>query len=304
MNRLLYIERMHNNLSFLNSLGILHDKRYMCPLCMKSFSDEEVKHSLTEEDVPQASLGGKRIALTCRSCNSTSGHSIDVNLLNAVRGFEQRQFLPLTDRKVFMYHDGQRLGANLHIDANRQLFLEIDTKRNNPKVWDEYRENILKEGALVDIQDLPSKRDERLISAAILKNAYLLLFARTGYTFFTDSYYDELREQIRTPKPYILPERLWTMQKVNAKDGIYLSKDNRLRGFFVIYTLSKIMKYRVCAFIPVPTVPYLAAAYQLRNILAYSRIQVEELPQFFDFLNNQDDMTRLRKWCYGWNLSF
>lgn len=42
--------------------------------------------------MPQASLGGKRIALTCRSCNSTCGHSIDVNLLNAIVGFEQKSF--------------------------------------------------------------------------------------------------------------------------------------------------------------------------------------------------------------------
>lgn len=184
MNKKLYIESMHNNQHILFTMGAIQDERYKCPLCMQSFSDDEVVKNLTEEDVPQASLGGKRIALTCRSCNSTCGHFIDVNLLNAIVGFEQKKFFLLTDRKVNLIHEGRRLGANLHIDANSQLFLEIDAKRNNPKIWDEYRENILKENALIDLQEIPLKRDERLISAALLKNAYLLLFAKTGYTFF------------------------------------------------------------------------------------------------------------------------
>lgn len=55
------------------------------------------------------------------------------NLLNAIVGLEQRKFFPSTDRKVNLIHKGQRLGANLHIDADRQLFLEIDAKRNNPR---------------------------------------------------------------------------------------------------------------------------------------------------------------------------
>ncbi len=108
----------------------------------------------------------------------------------------------MTDRKVNLIHEGRRLGANLHIDANSQLFLEIDAKRNNPKIWDEYRENILKENALIDLQEIPLKRDERLIYAALLKNAYLLLLAKIGYTFLADSYYDDLRMQIRNPKLY------------------------------------------------------------------------------------------------------
>ena len=81
----------------------------------------------------------------------------------------------MTDRKVNLIHEGRRLGVNLHIDANSQLFLEIDAKRNNPKIWDEYRENILKENALIDLQEIPLKRDERLIYALVCKNWIYIL---------------------------------------------------------------------------------------------------------------------------------
>lgn len=66
MNKQFYIESMHNNLHILFAMGVIQDEMYKCPLCMQSFSDDEVVKNLTEEDVPQASLGGKRIALTCR----------------------------------------------------------------------------------------------------------------------------------------------------------------------------------------------------------------------------------------------
>lgn len=153
MNKHLYIESMHNNQHILFTMGAIQDERYKCPLCMQSFSDDEVVKNLTEEDVPQASLGGKRIALTCRFCNSTCGHSIDVNLLNAI---------------------------------------------------------------------------------------------------------------------------------------------------FVVYTLSKVMQYRVCVFVPSPNVPYLTAIHGLRKILMYDSVRVEIIPSYIDFFNNQNDIARLRQWCYGW----
>lgn len=174
MDRKKYFEGMHNNLGFLKSRAFVSDDNYRCPLCMQSFSPEEVRTVLTEEDVPQDSLGGKRIALTCRNCNSICGHSIDINLLNAIISNEQKMYLPSTYRKVNVLADAQKLNAMLRIDANRNMFLEINPKGNNPKVWDNYKENILKKNALVDLQDMPLKRDERLISAALLKNAYLL----------------------------------------------------------------------------------------------------------------------------------
>ena len=57
-------------------------------------------------------------------------------------------------------------------------------------------------------------------------------------------------------------------------------------------------------FIPVPTVPFLSAAYLLRELTSNTRVPIEKLSSNFDFLNNKDDMMRLRNWCYGWNLKF
>lgn len=304
MDKSAFLLSMHNNRKYLHEMGIFDEEKYKCPLCLQSFSDEEVLNNLTEEDVPQKSLGGKRILLTCKKCNNTSGYSIDIHLLNAIKGLEQRQYLPSTEHQVTVIDSDKRLNAKVKIDDERNINLEINTKRNNPAVWNFFKESILLKDNVINLKNNPLKRDERFISAALLKNAYFMLFARTGYTFLTDSFYNELREQICNPKPYILPERLWTMQNLYVCDGIYLSKNNQLRGFFVIYTISLKHDYRVCVFIPVPTVPFLSAAYLLRELTSNTRVPIEKLSSNFDFLNNKDDMMRLRNWCYGWNLKF
>lgn len=95
-----------------------------------------------------------------------------------------------------------------------------------------FHNNILLPDEIIDIADYPLKRDERRIGSALIKNAYLLLFAKTGYSFLTDSYYDDLRLQIANPEVFYLPEGLWTAQNISIDDGIYLTQDNRYRGFF------------------------------------------------------------------------
>jgi len=97
----------------------------------------------------------------------------------------------------------------------------------------------------------------------------------------------------------VLNKKVLTLQNVGVADGLYLCRDNRFRGFFVVYTLSKVMQYRVCVFVPSPNAPYLTAIHGLRNILMYDSVQVEIIPSYIDFFNNQNDMARLRQWCYG-----
>lgn len=53
--------------------------------------------------------------------------------------------------------------------------------------------NVLIEVEILSVEDVIIKKDIRRISAAILKNAYLILFSKTGYTFLFDPYYNCLR---------------------------------------------------------------------------------------------------------------
>lgn len=45
---------------------------YVCPLCIRGITEDCIGE-LTREHVPPASLGGKRLVLTCRECNHRAG---------------------------------------------------------------------------------------------------------------------------------------------------------------------------------------------------------------------------------------
>ena len=107
---------------------------------MNVFNENEVMTILTEEDVPQCSLGGKRIALTCRKCNSTCGSEIDIHLLNAIKSRERKLFLPDNKRKIHVEKDGQRINAELQVEEDKSIKLFINEKNNNPHIWTDFHD--------------------------------------------------------------------------------------------------------------------------------------------------------------------
>lgn len=60
----------------------------VCPLCLEVFKKNNIHSSapnpLTLEDIPPASLGGKKLILTCKKCNNKNGSIIDRELKDFV----------------------------------------------------------------------------------------------------------------------------------------------------------------------------------------------------------------------------
>lgn len=297
MNAKSHFSRIKTNLEILRRIGVrVPDGDYLCPECLSPFNEYEIS-KLTEEDVPQASLGGSRITLTCRKCNSNYGALIDVHLQEALKAREQQEFLPNTDREVSVMVDGQRLNAKLEVGENKDLKLVVDTKRNNPKVWDDFRENKLVPNAIVDLQDAPLKHQQERIEAAIIKNAYLMLFAQTGFTLLSHSYYDYFRNVILNPDNNQLPVRLWTMQNISCPDGVFMSENEGLKGFFVSFTLSLKKNYKFLVFIPLPKCDYDEIKKSLINIVPGKKIKLIPFDTQKDYLTDETVIKELRKWC-------
>src|SRR5437870_1624201 len=54
---------------------------YICPLCERPFPQTALAGgTLTFEDAPPKSYGGKPVALSCKSCNNALGSSLDAPL--------------------------------------------------------------------------------------------------------------------------------------------------------------------------------------------------------------------------------
>lgn len=297
MNSNHHFSKIKTNLEVLRKIGAkIPNGEYLCPVCFRPFKESEIP-MLTEEDVPQASLGGSRITLTCRSCNSNCGSSIDVHLLGAIKTLEQKEFIPNTDRKVSVLVDGQKLNAILRVKENKDIFLEVDTKRNNPKVWDDFRENKLLPEAIVDLQDVPLKHQQERIEAAIIKNAYLLLFAKTGFSVLSHRYYDCFRNVILDPDNYQIPTRLWTMQNVACPDGVFMSENEGIKGLIISYTLSLKKSYKFLVFIPLPGYDYNEVKKALTNFVPGKIIKLIPFDTQKDYLTDEIVIKELRKWC-------
>ena len=138
---------------------------------------------------------------------------------------------------------------------------------------------------------------------AILKTAYIILFAKFGYTFILDKHYDRIREQILFPNRYIVPLIL-TRQEIDVADGIYLSNDNRYRGFFIIfsgkYQTNRIHKF--CVHIPSPLAQYEFAYNYFKSYKPGERIHLLTIDG--DFIKNREDIMRIWEWAYSWNMKY
>ncbi|MDP1817276.1 MAG: hypothetical protein Q8K92_22660, partial [Leadbetterella sp.] len=59
---------------FIPKLELQFQDTYICPVCLRQFSEDALERDapnmLTAEDAPPASLGGRKIALTCLECNN------------------------------------------------------------------------------------------------------------------------------------------------------------------------------------------------------------------------------------------
>lgn len=297
MNKVEYFNKIKNQISLLNKIGFNHVVGdYVCPTCLQKFENVD---DLTEEDVPQSALKGKRITLTCAKCNNTFGHTIDYSLINLIKTKDNKKKLFGTNRQIFINIDSKKLNAELKIKEDRSFYININKKRNNPQVMDFFTNDVLLKDNIIDVYDKLEKYDIETVSAAIIKNAYLLLFEKVGFSILGESFYDSIRKQLKEPYVCYLPERLWTIQEIGGDDGIYLSQDFRYRGFFIIYTVEHISKYKVCVFIPTINVEYYHAAKLLQEIKAGDQISVVPFPNNMDFFEDEKAIIKLQKWCEG-----
>lgn len=191
---------------------------YYCPICGLGYPELSAisGDNLTLEDVPPKSIGGKPLLLTCRSCNSSAGCTIDAAVANK-RKFEDFQKIVCGEKKgkiPFVKLSLEDLHIATSICTENSFDIMPLENANAPNVIERYKRYLMNlsgnNGNDLKFQlSISHKYDSRLFKLSHLKSAFLIIFAFLGYRYAFDPRLDGVRQQIQEPENDILGTRFW-----------------------------------------------------------------------------------------------
>lgn len=234
---------------------------YICPLCFDTFFEKDLdtnlENFLTLEDIPPKSLGGKPLALTCKKCNSRSGHELDIHLLNNLLETDSKQFLPHSRTKATFELNGNKVNGVLEVDAKGGLTLDLQTQGSNPDQAKTFMSDLIPPRTIHNPVFHPHKMfdngfktptfqmklskisNERRAEIALLRVAYLIAYSTLGNGFLINGGLHKVREQLLNPDKEILSKVFWLKydfpKEMEGVNIITLPKE--LRCFLVIFSL-------------------------------------------------------------------
>ena len=241
------VEQLH--ISFPEGYDEMDKGSFICPLCLRIFNvgqlGEQANSYITIEHVPPENIGGKPIVLTCKDCNSTCGHDLDVYLRNEMEYYE-RAFFNGTKGHFSKYnYGGVEVNAITSEDKDGIIDIKIERKLNSPIVLDKFCESIkssvddLHIGGHLILGD--HRRNAKMAHVAMLKSAYLYAFYKLGYKYIISANLDAIRKQIQNPNDDILPPYyiLFNESHIpnNKPDDIYIFTLDGEKVLVVILTV-------------------------------------------------------------------
>jgi hypothetical protein len=165
---------------------------YVCPLCGTGFPPTEIEQ-LTFEHAPPASLGGREIAITCKSCNSTAGYSVDINMRRYEDALDFRLGTMTKPVRICLEVAGQVQNATLLSESTGIKIIGLP-KCNPPgtgKAITKEIERLIAEGSASNLRfrvTSAQTHSPRLVRRGWLRSAYLVAFALLGYRYaFSDA---------------------------------------------------------------------------------------------------------------------
>lgn len=232
---------------------------YICPICLRIFDESSleqgINNPLTIEHVPPEALGGKSKLLTCKECNSKSGHLLDGQLYKLLLQMDFDSFLPNSKTKATFDLNGNKVNGSVEIDNEGVWSLRLMPQYSNPKHSESFFKDFKMSTKSVNPMVRPpfveqfksptfkfSKRNSAQIKraeVAVLRIAYLYLFSIFGNSVLLNPFLDNVRKQILSPDEDILPRPFWIKYYFAEEwDGINLIRSPKeLRCFLIIFNL-------------------------------------------------------------------
>jgi hypothetical protein len=180
---------------------------------------------LSREDVPPRSVGGRKIVLTCRECNSTSGgHLLDAELRRRETLLDFARGTMRKPASVVVEFGGVPFRATLLATGDNVEILG-DRRRNDPAIQSPLREVLdraVDEGIVGWSFRIGFEEGYRQRESLVgwLRAGYLVAFAALGYRYILDQALDCVREQIRTPKVTVIRSFSVAVPKAPQRDRL------------------------------------------------------------------------------------
>lgn len=298
---------------FLENVDLIYNDTYICPICLRQFCEADLSdkadNKLTLEHVPPESLGGHGIVLTCAECNNGAGSTYDNHLVQWIREKDDRSFNFSSFKKGKLIIKGLSKPLNVSFkytpDIQKNFDVEqpftvlgvdridISVNSNHPDLIKEYNDRIDKSNVEFVF---PVKADEYKAGIALLKSAYLTMFARFGYSFLFDEVYNDIRAALLDINKLILSTGFFCDEIRNEfLDGAYLSNLISVEGIICLTTLSakKGSKYRYATHLPIPYTD----RQQTLEAFAESGVLSLEIPWGeWNLLSNKLDILEVHNW--------
>jgi len=225
----------------LQSISDLQEEYYVCPLCLRGFKEEAIKSDiLTFEHVPQKSIGGKKLLLTCDKCNSEAGYKFESDLhkrervksfVHALVGKEE------FEGRIKLTLGGVKTNTKIKIKDGSVRF-EIPEMINNPKKREQQFNHLQK---LVDEQitdykfnvEAVDRFSKNKVKVSYLKSAYLAAFAALGYGYILRKELDIVRKQIQNPQKDIIPQIFLETNKKHTEEQTIIDVSSPIKSILV-----------------------------------------------------------------------
>lgn len=282
-------------------IELKYENTYICPICLNQFSEADLvansKNMLTLEDSPPDSLGGKKVALTCRDCNSRCGHDLDFHLQEAILELDSKEHLPHSSQKATITVDGIPIQGEVKV-TETSMEITLSEKNNNPIVVQEHLKKVAPD-KVATVEPRPSRVNPLKFDVALLKSAYILAFAKFGYNLFLNPCYDIVREQLKNPETRIYPEGFWTKQRfAEEHEGVYFILDEGFQAIFIILPVkTKSTTRRFGVALPMPNVPIEEVVSKLKEQEAGFSLKLDNMGGGdIDYLTNKEAINKMNEW--------
>lgn len=259
--------KFSKQLLLLKQLGVInrefkYAQPYLCPICLREFTDKDLIESannfLTLEDAPPDSLGGSKIVLTCRECNSGCGTSIDHHLTTVLRAIDASYFYKGSKQFATINHEGKKITVELESLGDGTLTAYHRISKNNPTLLEKFIFGLKNKtiGPVLNLNPPKMHFNSKCVNYALVKTNYIITFSKFGYIFLLNEAYDDLRNQLLHPEEETYPWTPFIKNQFNRETiGTYYIHNKGAESIFNIFALrTEYSETLIGGLLPLPSI--------------------------------------------------